>query len=408
MSERQQLRSYMVVTAAYWLFTLTDGALRMLVLGYFHALGYSPFQLASLFFLYELCGVLTNLLGGWIGSRAGLKLTLGIGLGLQLLALTLLSGLSSQWSEIVQISWVIIAQGMSGIAKDFTKISAKSAIKALVPANQNSVLFRWVAILTGSKNTLKGVGFFLGGFLLSTIGFRQSLWGMAGGIALALVGISIFLPRAMGKSSIKHALADALKIPRSITILAAARLFLFCARDVWFVVGLPVFLSEVLGWTFLGVGTYLALWVIGYGMIQAFTPKLLPRLGQDTNNDARSAQLWGAILALIPLAIYILLRLQYPPQIVVLAGLAVFAVLFAINSAIHSYLILAYSDPDRTTLNVGFYYMANAMGRLMGTLLSELLYQWGGLQVCLLTASAMVALSVSIAIALPDTRKHAG
>ncbi len=404
MDERKQLRGYLVVTAAYWAFTLTDGALRMLVLGHFHRLGYSPFELALLFLLYEVCGVLTNLIGGWIGSRSGLRLTLLVGLSLQIVALGMLSGLSSGWAQALQVAYVIAAQGVSGIAKDFTKLSSKSAIKVLVPVDEQGTLFRWVALLTGSKNTLKGIGFFLGGFLLSTVGFRNSLWAMAGGLALVATLVTMVLPATMGKTAAKFRLSDTVRGTRAIKVLSAARLFLFCARDVWFVVGLPVFLTEVLGWSFLHVGTYLALWVIGYGIVQALTPRFMGRLGRQEVNDARAAQIWSGVLSLIPVGIFGMLRLEVAPQAAVLVGLALFGIVFAINSAIHSYLVLAYSDSEKVSLNVGFYYMANAMGRLFGTLLSGLLYQVGGLDACLLAAAGLLAISSILSAALPDTR----
>ncbi len=405
MSERrEQLQGYAVVTAAYWAFTLTDGALRMLVLGHFHKLGYSPFELALLFILYEFFGVLTNLIGGWIGSRTGLRPTLLLGLTLQIAALGMLSGLSSGWEQALQVAYVIAAQGISGIAKDFTKLSSKSAIRVLVPVDAHGTLFRWVALLTGSKNTLKGVGFFLGGFLLSTIGFRHALWGMAASLALVMALVPLLLRGSIGRTKSKFKLSDTLRCSRTIKILSLARMFLFCSRDVWFVVGLPVFLTEVLGWTFLGVGTYLALWVIGYGVVQATTPRLMPRLGRGKINDARAAQLWGAVLALVPFAIYLGLRLGVPVATAVLGGLIVWGIVFAINSAVHSYLILAYSDSEQVSLNVGFYYMSNAMGRLVGTLLSGLLYQLGGIEACLLAAAGMVATASLISLALPDTR----
>lgn len=404
MDAHRQLRAYIVVTAAYWAFTLTDGALRMLVLGHFHKLGYSAFELALLFLLYELFGVLTNLIGGWIGSRTGVRLTLLLGLAMQVVALGMLSGLSPGWTQALQVAYVIVAQGISGIAKDFTKLSSKSAIKVLVPGDTEGTLFRWVALLTGSKNTLKGVGFFLGGALLSSIGFRSALWSMAAALIVVALLVLALLPDALGKAKSKFKLTDTLRNSSAIKILSAARLFLFGARDVWFVVGLPVFLAEVLGWDFFRIGTYLALWVVGYGAVQAITPRFMGRLGRQQINDARAAQIWGGILACVPLAIYMLLRLQVSPEIAVLGGLGVFGVAFAINSAVHSYLILAYSDADKVSLSVGFYYMANAMGRLLGTLLSGLLYQLGGLQACLLTASAMVALATLLSMALPDTR----
>jgi predicted MFS family arabinose efflux permease len=399
-----ELRSYAVVTAAYWGFTLTDGALRMLVLLHFHALGYTPFELAMLFLLYEVFGVVTNLVGGWIGSRVGLKATLFAGLLLQVAALGILSGLSTAWPQVVQVAYVVGAQGLSGIAKDFTKLSSKSAIKLLVPHDAHGTLFRWVALLTGSKNTLKGVGFFAGGLLLSALGFRRSLWAMAGGLVVVIALTAALLPGGMGRAKSKVKFSQILSKTRAINILSAARLFLFGARDVWFVVALPVFLSDVAGWSFVAIGTYLAGWVIAYGIVQAGTPRLMRRMGGAGVNDARAAKLWGFALALVPAGIYGGLHTSASATVVVVAGLGVFGVVFAINSAVHSYLILAYTDADKVALNVGFYYMANAAGRLIGTILSGLVYQAGGLGPCLLTATGMVLAASVLAVFLPDPR----
>lgn len=404
MSGPRQLRSYAAVTAAYWGFTLTDGALRMLVLLHFHELGYTPLELASLFLLYEVFGVVTNLIGGWIASRLGLKFTLFSGLLLQIAALGMLSLLSTGWSQAAQVAFVVAAQGVSGIAKDFTKLSSKSAIKLLVPADAHSRLFRWVALLTGSKNALKGAGFFLGGVLLTLLGFQRALWAMAAGLVLVVVATTIMLSATMGRSKAKVKLSQILSKTRVINILSAARLFLFGARDVWFVVALPVFLADVLHWEFVEIGGYLAAWVVGYGMVQAMAPKIMRRSGTRNANDARAAQVWSGILTLVPFCIFGLLQANVSPQLAVLGGLAVFGVVFAINSAVHSYLILAYTDQDKVALNVGFYYMANALGRLIGTVLSGVLYQIGGLGVCLLTAGGMVAVASLLALRLPDPR----
>jgi MFS family permease len=396
------VKSYIVVTAAYWAFTLTDGALRMLVLLHFHALGYSPFELASLFLLYELFGVFTNLIGGWIGSRTGLKATLFIGLCLQIGALLMLSALSTSWAQAAQVAYVVVAQGLSGIAKDFTKLSAKSAIKVLVPEGAHGALFRWVALLTGSKNALKGAGFFLGSLLLARLGFRDALWAMAAGLVVTVVATALALPAGMGRARVKARFARILSKSRAINTLSAARLFLFGARDVWFVVALPVFLYDVVGWSFVQVGSYMAAWIIGYGAVQALTPRILARSGHAS--DARAAQVWGFVLAAVPAAIYGAVRAGAPAETTVVIGLGVFGVAFAVNSALHSYLILAYSRSEDVALNVGFYYMANAGGRLVGTVLSGLVYQYAGLGGCLLTAAAMVTLAATLALLLPDPR----
>jgi MFS family permease len=401
-----QIRSYAVVTASYWGFTLTDGALRMLVLLHFHTLGYSPFQLASLFLLYELFGVFTNLVGGWIGSRTGLKATLFIGLGLQITALLLLSGLSISWPQAAQVAYVVAAQGLAGIAKDFTKLSAKSSLKVLVPKDARGTLFTWVALLTGSKNTLKGVGFFVGSVLLATLGFQASLWAMAIGLAAIALLAALMLPGDLGRAKVKVKFSRIFAKTRVINLISAARLFLFGARDVWFVVALPVFLYDVVGWSFTQVGTYMAAWVIGYGGVQALTPRILRRKGAGERNDARSAQIWGFVLAAIPAAIVLALVAGFPPTLTVVAGLAAFGVAFAVNSAVHSFLILAYGDSETIALDVGFYYMANAAGRLLGTLLSGLVYQLAGLVACLLTAALFVVIASVLALYFPDTRER--
>jgi predicted MFS family arabinose efflux permease len=396
------VRHYLLVTVAYWAFTLTDGALRMLVLLHFHDLGYTPVQLAFLFLFYELFGVVTNLLGGWIAARMGLRVTLFGGLGLQVVALVVLSALDPGWSRAASVAYVMGAQALSGIAKDLTKMSSKSAIKTLVPAGAESALFRWVALLTGSKNALKGAGFFLGGLLLSTLGFRSSLWGMAAGLGVILLVSVVQLPAAMGKTRSKSKLGSLLDTPRDIHVLSAARLFLFGARDIWFVVGVPVFLAQQLGWGFTEVGSFLALWVIGYGVIQAGAPAMLKAFTKGRAPRARSAQLLAFALfastALVPVS----LLAGVAPTTAVLAGLGLFGVVFAVSSAVHSYLILAYSDADKVALNVGFYYMANAGGRLVGTLLSGLVYQWAGLSGCLWFSAAFALTSGGVALLLHD------
>ena len=376
-NEQVDLKSYALVTAAYWGFTLTDGALRMLVLLYFHQLGYSALQVALLFVLYEFFGVVTNLVGGWLGARYGLKVTLFGGLALQIFALTMLALLPAAWPQWAAVAYVMASQSFSGIAKDLTKMSSKSAIKLVVPTNAAGTLFKWVAILTGSKNALKGVGFFLGGALLAAVGFAGALWLMVGGLSVVLALSVRFLNRDMGKSKRKAPFNAIFSKTPAINTLAAARLFLFAARDVWFVVAVPIYLSTVLGWNFTTVGAFFALWVIGYGIVQSAAPRFLARGGAFPHGG--TAQRWVLILALVAAAIAALMSLQWQPTAVLVIGLAIFGVVFAMNSALHSFLILAYSDNDKVALNVGFYYMANAAGRLLGTVASGLLYQWLGL-----------------------------
>lgn len=402
------LRNYTLVTAAYWGFTLTDGALRMLVLLHFHDLGYSALQIAFLFLLYEFFGVVTNLVGGWVGSHLGLKITLFAGLALQVLALSGLALLDPAWPVALSVAYVMGAQALSGIAKDLTKMSSKSAIKVLIPADAENTLFKWVAILTGSKNALKGVGFFLGGVLLTALGFRGSLLAMAAGLALVLVAAVIALPGDLGQARVKVKFSQILSKSREINLLSAARLFLFGSRDIWFVVGLPVFLSASLGWSHAGVGGFLALWVIGYGGVQALAPNLLKSFLGDGPPRGGTATIGAFALASLTAMIAIGVSLEFSPWLTIVAGLALFGLIFAINSAVHSYLILAYTESDQAALNVGFYYMANAMGRLVGTLLSGVVFQYGGLVACLWISATFVAVAGGISLFLPRTPCEVG
>jgi MFS family permease len=397
------IRNYAIVTAAYWGFTLTDGALRMLVLLHFHALGYTPFQLATLFLLYEFMGMVTNLIGGWIGSRFGLKLTLHMGLSLQVAALLALSALNPGWPEWLSVLYVLIVQGVSGAAKDFTKMSSKSAIKLVIAddaPNAHGILFKWVALLTGSKNALKGVGFFLGGFLLAGLGFAAALWLMAGGLAVILIVAVALLPGGMGKARVKVRFGDLLSKSPAINRLSAARVFLFGARDVWFVVGLPVYLLGVLGWSPTDVGGFMAVWIIGYGFVQGIAPKFIRRSADGRSAEIRAAQFWVFALVAVTLGLAAVLQAGGNPAITLIAGLSVFGFVFAVNSSIHSYLILALTDTDQVALNVGFYYMANAAGRLGGTVLSGLAYQQAGIVGCLLVAAGLLVLAGIFTLAL--------
>ena len=391
-----QVRQYLLVTGNYWAFTLTDGALRMLVVLHFHALGYTPLQIAALFLFYEIFGVVTNLVGGYLGARLGLNRTMNLGLGLQVLALLMLT-VPAAW---LTVPWVMGAQALSGIAKDLNKMSAKSSIKLLVPDNQQGTLYKWVAILTGSKNALKGVGFFLGGALLALLGFSGAVLAMAAVLALIWLGSLVLLKKDLGKAKAKPKFRDLLSKSRAINILSAARLFLFGARDVWFVVALPVYLSTVFGWDFWMVGGFLAAWVIGYGVVQSFAPRIT---GKQRGHvpDGRSAFVWAALLAGLPALIALGLGAGWSAQWVLLGGLLLFGVLFAVNSALHSYLIVSYAKEDGVSLDVGFYYMSNALGRLMGTLLSGWLYQQYGLATCLWWSSLFVLLAALCSLGLP-------
>lgn len=401
------LRNYALVTSAYWGFTLTDGALRMLVLLHFHDLGYSAVQIAMLFLLYEFFGVMTNLVGGWIGSRLGLKITLFTGLALQILSLGALALLDPTWPALVSVCYVMGLQALSGVAKDLTKMSSKSAIKVLISGEADKTLFKWVALLTGSKNALKGIGFFLGGLLLNIFGFRTSLILMAAGLALVLLATLLSLPREIGMAQKKAKFSAILSKSREINLLSAARMFLFGSRDIWFVVGLPVFLSASLDWSHTQVGGFLALWVIGYGGVQALAPRLLKIVLGDEIPHGGTASAGAFTLAGLTALIAIGVTLSLSPWVTVVAGLALFGIIFAVNSAVHSYLILAYTGHDDVALNVGFYYMANAVGRLVGTLLSGIVFQLEGLVGCLWVSAGFVLLAGGISLWLPRGRRVA-
>ena len=392
-----KLRNYALVTAGYWAFTLTDGALRMLVLLHFHELGYSPVAIAFLFLAYEFMGILTNLLGGWVGSRTGLNRTLVAGLGLQIVALVALTFTQPGWAEWLTVTYVMAAQALSGIAKDLTKMSSKSAVKSVAG---DGGLFTLVAILTGSKNALKGVGFFLGAVLLSAFGYDESLWAMAAMLAVTVVLLLVLLNEDIGRSKQKAPLRSILSKSSAINRLSAARFFLFGSRDIWFVVALPVFLHEQLEWSNYGIGAFLAVWTIGYGGVQSFAPRILRRGGRAVD-EIRAAQHWALALAGVSAVIAVLVALEWGVTLAVVGGLIVFGVVFAVNSSLHSYLILAYSDDDSVAMDVGFYYSANAAGRLVGTLLSGVLYLWDGLPAALWGSAVFVAITWALTLRLP-------
>jgi len=408
------LRAYGAVTAAYWAFMLTDGALRMLVLLHFNALGFSPIELAWLFLLYELAGIATNLAAGWLAARFGLAATLYGGLALQIGALVALAQLDPAWGIAASVAFVMAVQGVSGVAKDLAKMSSKSAVKLLAP---EGALFGWVARLTGSKNAITGLGFFIGAALLALAGFEAAVWGMAAVLAAILVAVVLFLPEGLpGRMKGEEAWGGWRSRDGRVNRLSLARLFLFGARDVWFVVGIPVYFQAVLSdgtaegrrEAFFLVGGFMALWIIAYGGVQALAPRILGAKGQPEAETVRLAVRWSGALVPIPLALALAAWLADGPApwltATLVAGLLLFGAVFAINSAVHSYLILAFGDAGRITRDVGFYYMANAAGRLAGTLLSGLSYQTGGLPLCLATAGAMACAAFVMARGLPGQR----
>ena len=400
------IRNYAIITTSYFLFTLTDGAIRMLVLLHFYRLGYTPFTLASLFLLYETAGIFANAFGGWLAVRFGIPRMLACGLGLQILGLLMLSGLNPAWNATAAVAWVVCAQGLAGVAKDLTKTASKSAIKA---SSQEGAaqLFRWVAWFTGSKNATKGAGFFLGGALLQFVGFSPALWLMAGALALVLGVVWATLPRALGKARASKTFRELFAKSPAINLMAAARVFMFGARDVWFVVGLPVFLYTS-GWQYLQVSGFVALWTIGYGAVQAAAPALLRRSADGLSREVPEARRWGAVLTAVPVVLAVLLGgVALPrPDLVLTVGLCLFGVVFAMMSSLHSYLILAYAGSEKAAEDVGFYYAANAAGRLLGIVLSGLLAQSGGIVACLWGSAVMLLACWLFTLLLPSQTGH--
>jgi hypothetical protein len=404
-ARKDGLWEYVLVTGAYWGFTITDGAIRMLVLLQFFFLGYSAFQIAALFLFYEIFGVVTNLVGGWIGTNWGLRITLFGGSAIQVVALAMMALLSSAWPVAAVVAWVMAAQALSGIAKDLNKMSAKSAIKSVVPAGAESTLYRWVALLTGSKNALKGVGFFVGALLFTLVGFAGASLLMAGGLIALLIFLSRTLPKELGAPKKRAKFSAMFSMDRRINILSAARLFLFGARDVWFVVALPVYFAATFGWSPIVVGAYLALWTIGYGIVQSIAPRFVCAKPGETPK-AYTVTFWASVLAAIPIAIALAIGANIFPAASIVVGLAIFGVVFAVNSAVHSYMIVHYAESEKVAMTIGFYYMANAGGRLLGTVLSGLIYQWLGIVGCLWVSGIFVGTSalISSGLSLPARR----
>jgi len=395
----KDVQQYLIVTGNYWAFTLTDGALRMLVVLHFYTMGYTALQIALLFVFYEFFGVVTNLLGGWIGARVGLNSTMNTGLLLQIGALAMLF----LPNEVLSVAWVMAAQALSGIAKDLNKMSAKSAVKLLVPEDAQGTLYHWVSVLTGSKNALKGLGFFLGAGLLEWIGFRGATFSMAVMLFVILCFSVVNLRQDLGRTKAKPKFREIFSKSRSVNSLSAARLFLFASRDVWFVVALPVYLASRLQWDHWAVGSFLALWIMGYGLIQGVSPRITRRVNSPVP-DRNIAIVWALSLAVVPFLMVLLMYFHLFPTWVLISGLFAYGCIFAVNSSLHSFLIVSYAKQSAVSLDVGFYYMANAIGRLLGTVLSGWLYVEQGLEACLLISAIFVLLATVFSMGLP--RNH--
>lgn len=397
----QSVKQYLLITGNYWAFTLTDGALRMLVVLYFHQLGYSPLNIAMLFLFYEIFGVITNLVGGWLGARLGLNKTMNIGLALQIVALLMLTVPSGY----LTVAYVMAAQALSGIAKDLNKMSAKSAIKLFVPDDKQQKLYQWVALLTGSKNALKGIGFFMGGLLLTLIGFQGALLLMAGVLLVVWLLSLWLLTNSLGKAKNKPKFGALFSKSEAVNVLSAARLFLFGARDVWFVVALPVYLASVFAWQSSWVSAFMAAWVIGYGIVQSFAPYFTGKKS-GVAPQGKAAVYWAALLSIVTGLLAFSLSAGYFLQTSLVVGLLIFGAIFAVNSSLHSYLIVSYADADGVSLDVGFYYMANAMGRLIGTVLSGMVFQFYGLVACLWVSVLFLVIATVLSLKLPNNSSN--
>lgn len=390
------IKQYLIITGNYWAFTLTDGALRMLVVLHFHQLGYGALAIAMLFLFYEIFGVITNLVGGWLGAHLGLNKTMNFGLALQIMALAMLCA-PSEW---LTVAYIMAAQALSGIAKDLNKMSAKSAIKHLVPKGENGQgqLYKWVAILTGSKNALKGVGFFLGGLLLTVLGFVGALKALILLLTIAWIISVVFLKGDMGKAKNKPKFKELFSKSRAINLLSAARLCLFAARDVWFVVALPIYLAQQFNWNFWWVSGFMALWVIGYGGVQSQAPCITGTSNSNVDT-VKHAYLWVLLLSGVTALLALLMQFDVAVHATLIIGLLIFGGVFAVNSSVHSYLIVSFAKSDGVSLDVGFYYMANAMGRLLGTVLSGWVFQVYGFVACLwVSVALLIGASITTAI----------
>ena len=343
-------------------------------------------------------GIVTNLIGGWVGARSGLNRTLLVGLGLQIVALVGLTFHDPSWVEWARwrSSWVL--QALSGVAKDLTKMSSKSAVKFVAG---EGALFRLVAILTGSKNALKGVGFFLGAALLSWIGYDAALWSMAALIAVALVAVGLLLDEDIGRAKVKPKLRSILSKSTAINRLSAARFFLFGSRDIWFVVALPVFLDRRARLVHTDRSADSSPPGSSATASSSRSHLASATLARERRRRDRRRSRLGVRARLVSAAMAVGVALDVAVTAVVVGGLIVFGVVFALNSSLHSYLILAYCDGDDVSLDVGFYYSANAAGRLVGTLLSGVLYLWGGLEAALWGSAAFVAITWLLTLRLP-------
>ncbi len=389
--------SFLSITFSYLGFSLTDGAIRVLVVLFFHHQGFSPFQIASLFLLYEIAGIFTNFLGGWIGTKLGLNTTLIAGMLLQVASMALLT----VENALLTVPYIMLMQGFCGIAKDLVKMSCKSSLKVINQEGESGRLFKWVSLLTGSKNSMKGAGFLVGGLMLTYQGFQRSMGIMAIILLLLTVMTYLMIPKNLGKAKKKSSWRSLFAKSRAINVLSLARFFLFGSRDIWFVIALPVYLQTTINWSNSYVSTFLACWVIGYGLAQALVPKFTNGHKLSQSMGSKGVAFWTGFLILFPAGISLSLNQDLSNELIIVVGLLTFGVVFAVNSIIHSYLVLAYSEDDQVATDVGFYYMANACGRLVGTLLSGAIYQAYGFISCLWWSAGFLLIAALLSLGLP-------
>lgn len=423
----EALRPFVIISSSYLLFTITDGAIRMIVLLHAYNKSFSALQVAIMFTLYELAGVFTNLAAGFMGAKWGIKFTLIIGLSLQIFSYGLLFGWQDDWTKQQAIVYVTIAQMFAGVAKDLTKLGGKTVTKLVTPEEKTTKLFKLVSLITGWKNSLKGVGYFLGSALLA-VSYELALSVMMVLVVLAMPWAIFGLDRELGTAKSKNASwKDVFKLDNTnLNYLCLARLFLFASRDFWFEVPLPFFLRSPsceglgidtclvdsdcvtnavcgvesmlceninagggcggLGADRVVVGALLGGYIILYGQVQSWTPQLVTGPLDQTPPNKLTEVLWGLLNCLPTLLMAI--AAMWAPAFQdgnqsamtgwIIFSVVMFAIVFAINSSIHSFLVVSYAKMDKVAVSVGFYYMSNALGRLLGTLGSGILYTFVG------------------------------
>lgn len=418
--EYQTLKPFVVISSSYLLFTITDGGVRTIVLFNAFERDFTAFQVSLMFVLYELAGVVTNFLAGIAGARWGLRSTLLAGLCLQVVGIGMLFGWQKSFTKTEAIIFVTVAQMLSGIAKDLVKLGGKAVTKLVTPEGKEGRLFKMVSMITGLKNSLKGVGMFIGAALVQVTYFG-ALGTMLGIVLLAVPWAVLSLESDLGRMRRENiTLSSIFKKNHNVNFLSAARFFLFASRDAWFEVPLPFYLRspEGFGWERAAAGAFLGGWVIMYGQVQSWTPQLFSKPLRQFPANKYHATLWVAILLVIPALLGSVMQFsdvfqsgtsQAAKIAIVVVALVAFAVVFAVNSSIHSYLVVKYSEGDKVAMNVGFYYMSNAAGRLIGTLVGGALFQWvgddfnDGLAACFWFSVALTAATIVITPFLDDS-----